>query len=172
MKRERIWHAGHMLFALARHFSWWEQRLVTEFEIDGLREDLVIVSRAGYVTVVEIKVSRADWLKDKHKSRWPSKHIARFFYAVPAPVFKQGVPDHVPAHCGLLVVRDGGSWQGYDTVSEERPAFRLKAEKLPDARLRQLHETFYFRFWRQQMELLRVRLHDRPAVRVNALEMA
>lgn len=165
MKRERTWHAGHMLFALARHFNWWEQKLVTELEIGGQREDLVVISRAGYATVIEIKVTRADWLKDANKARWsaPSKYVARFFYAVPQPVYKQGIPEHVPPIAGLLVVRDGGSWQGYDNVREERPALRLKAEKLPPQKLAAIDQAFYYRFWRQQMDLLRGRLHDAPA---------
>lgn len=165
MKRERTWHAGHMLFALARYFNWWQQKMVTEFEVDGLREDLVVVSRAGYATVVEIKVSRADWLKDRNKGRWstPAKYLSRFFYAVPQPVYKQGIPDHVPPSAGILVLRDGGSWQGYDTVAEQRAALRLKAEKLPAAKLAQINEAFYYRFWRQQMDILRGRFHDKPA---------
>lgn len=170
MKPARTWHAGHMLFALARHFSWWEQKLVTEFEIGGLREDLVLVSRAGYATVIEIKVTRADWLKDRYKQRWskPSRFISRFFYAVPQPVWKAGVPDHVPAHAGILVVRDGGTWQGYDSVAEERAAARLKAEKLPETKLRAIEASYYYRFWRQQMDVLRGRFHDKPARRALA----
>lgn len=168
MKPARIWHAGHMLFALARYFDWWQQKLITEFELGGLREDLVVVSRAGYATVVEIKVSRADWLKDANKGRWPSKHISRFFYAVPAPVWKQGVPDHVPPHAGILVVRDGGTWQGYDSVAEQRAAVRLKAEKLTEQQLARIDGAYYYRFWRQQIDVLRGRFHDRPATRAAA----
>jgi hypothetical protein len=165
VKRARTWHAGHMLFALARHFQWFAQKMITECEIGGLREDLVVVSRAGYATVIEIKVTRADWLKDQNKGRWttPSKHLSRFFYAVPQPVFKQGIPDHVPATAGILVVRDGGTWQGYDSVVEERAAARLKAEKLPETKLRAINEAFYYRFWRQQMDLLRDRFAEKPA---------
>lgn len=160
-------HAGRMLFALARYFDWWQQKMATEFEIGGLREDLVVISRAGYATVVEIKVSRGDWLKDRHKDRWssPSAHVARFYYAVPRALFEIGVPQHVPPHVGILVVNEGGSWQGYDTVSEERAALRLKSEKLPTARLQALNESFYYRFWRQHMDVLRGRFHDRPARR-------
>lgn len=153
-----------MLFALARHFQWFQQKMITEFEIGGLREDLVIVSRAGYATVVEIKVSRADWLKDRNKNRWPlPKQVSRLFYAVPASVYEKGIPPHVPLAAGILVVRDGGTWQGYDSVVEERAAARVKADKLPEKRLRQIEEAFYYRFWRLQMDQLRRRLHDEPA---------
>jgi len=156
-------HAGRMLFALARHFSWFQNKLITEFEVGGLREDLVLVSRAGYATVIEIKISRADWEKDRHKGRWPSTHISRFFYAVPRAVLTRGVPLHVPEHCGILAVRDGGHWAGYDTVTEQRAALRMRAEKLSSEQLRKIDEAFYYRFWRLHMERERVRLFDRPA---------
>lgn len=155
-------HAGRMLFALARYFDWYQQRMIPECEIGGLREDLVIVSRAGYATVVEIKVSRSDWQADRYKSRWPSTSIARFFYAVPLELYERGVPAHVPAHCGLLVLRRGDAWDGYDSISEERAARRLPARKLSDAQLRKFDEAFYYRYWRLHMECERRRLFDNP----------
>lgn len=155
-------HAGRMLFALARYFDWWQNKLITEFEIDGLREDLVIVSRAGYATVVEIKVTRADWQADRHKSRWPSERIARFFYAVPLELYQQGIPEHVPPHCGVLTIRRGGNWRHFDTVAEVRAARRLQALKLKDQQIAAIERAFYYRFWRQHMELEQRRLVDFP----------
>jgi hypothetical protein len=157
-------HAGRILFALARYFNWWQNRMITELEIEGLREDLTVISRSGYATVIEIKISRADWDRDQHKARWPSKQITRFFYAVPISVFERGIPAHVPEHCGILVVAPGGHWAGFDDVWEQRAARRLKAEKFTDAQLRKIDEAFYFRFWRQHMERERLRLFDRPAM--------
>jgi len=55
------WHQGRMLFALARYFDWSSQRMMSQFAIDGGIADLVFVSRAGYATEVEIKISLADW---------------------------------------------------------------------------------------------------------------
>jgi hypothetical protein len=155
-------HAGRVLFSLARYFDWWQNRMVTEFEIDGLREDLVIVSRSGYVTVVEIKVSRADWQADRHKNRWPSDSISRFFYAVPFDLYQAGVPAHVPQHCGILSVRQHRRG-GFDTVREERAARRHPALKLKAEKQRQLDQTFYFRFWRMHMDREQRRLIDRAA---------
>jgi hypothetical protein len=156
------WHAGRMLFALARHFDWWHNQLITEFEIDGLREDLVIVSRAGYATVIEIKVSRADWVADKRKDR-RGNQAARFFYAVPQWLLDRGVPAHVPDHAGILAVV-GSATGGFDSVVERRAARRFKARPLTDTQLHSLHRSFYFRFWRQQMDAERVRLFGRPAM--------
>lgn len=162
-RSERKWHAGRMLFALARHFDWWQNQLITEFEIDGLREDLVVVSRSKYATVIEIKISRGDWLKDRHKNR-SFRQVSRFFYAVPLPLYEQGVPSHVPDSAGIIVVRNGGLLAGYDRVREVRAARRMKAEKLTAEQLASIERAFYYRFWRQHMELERLRLIDRPAM--------
>lgn len=146
-------HAGRILFALARYFQWFQQkRMLTEFDLDGLREDLIIVSRAGYTTVVEIKVSLSDWKADRNKNRWPSEHIARFFYAVPHDLYKRhGVPDSVPGFCGLLTVK-AGCHGNYDYCSEEHAAKRLRAKPLDADQLRRIDEAFYYRFWRLQMD--------------------
>jgi hypothetical protein len=48
--------------------------------------DLIAVSRSGYATEVEVKVSKHDLLKDQHKEKWKrglDKRIKRFYYAVP-----------------------------------------------------------------------------------------
>jgi hypothetical protein len=34
------WHAGRLIHTLAKHFDWWQHRMMTEFEIDGGRADL------------------------------------------------------------------------------------------------------------------------------------
>jgi hypothetical protein len=153
-------HAGRMLFALARYFDWYATRMIPECELDGLREDLVIVSRSGYATVVEIKVSRSDWQADRYKARWPSKSIARFFYAVPLDLYESGIPAHVPGHCGLLALHT--SEHGYDSISEKHAARRLPAAKLSDAQIRRMGEAFYYRYWRLHLDCERRRLFDRP----------
>lgn len=106
------WHAGRVMFALARHLDPFACRLMTEFEIDGYRADLVMLSKAGYATEFEVKVSRKDWQapKERLKLAAPRPHVARFFYVVPAPLYEQGVPAHVPRWAGILVVHEK-SWR-------------------------------------------------------------
>jgi len=149
------WNAGRMIFALATHFPWWEHKLVTELEIDGGRADLVLVSKAGYATEIEIKVSRGDWRNDRDKLKWMAHgwtrpHVSRFFYAVPEQLANQ-IPVWVPKDAGILVVRAGS---GRDHVREQRAARRFAARKLSDAQLTQIERAFYYRFWRQHMEVL------------------
>lgn len=164
------WHAGRILFALARHFDWWSFRCATEFQIDGYQADFVTVTRAGYLTEVEIKVSRKDWRAPKEARKALAikdrPHIARFFYAVPETLFKPGqpffqqIPSFVPPWAGVLVV-SADSNGGYDIVREARAARRFAAKPITSAHERQMLDGFYYRFWRQRMETERARLFDR-----------
>jgi hypothetical protein len=156
---EKKWHAGRMIFALARHFNWWQQTMLTEFEVDGGRADLVIISRSNYLTEVEVKISLSDWNADQHKRKFCGvrPHVSRFFYAIPETL-KDKVPDWVPPEAGILVLYDMG--HGFDRVSELRAAKRLNKLKVDDKTIRKMHESCYYRFWRQNMEVMRGRLHD------------
>lgn len=161
------WHAGRMVHALARYFDWWQNRIVTEWDIDGGRADMLVLTRAGYATEVEIKLTRSDWIKDGRKVKWlgASPHVARFFYAIPETLMPRGaaladvLPPNVPEHAGVLVVRAGHGYGGYDQVREERAARRMKAQKLPDAERARIVESYYYRFWRLNMRELERRLY-------------
>jgi len=75
----------------------------------GLHEcDLLICSKAGYCTEVEIKTSKSDLIKDKEKSHGhKSKKIKYLYFAIPENLEKPDVIEHIPAHAGILVVFDG-----------------------------------------------------------------
>lgn len=152
------WNAGRMLFALARYWNWWETQMITEFEIDGGRADLVLVSKAGYATEIEIKVSRGDWRNDREKLKWMAHgwtrpHVSRFFYAVPAQLVSE-IPEWVPNDAGILAVHAGLAARGADQVREHRAARRYTDRRLTDQQLAQIERAFYYRFWRQHMEVL------------------
>lgn len=159
------WHAGRVLFALARHFNWWQQRMITEFEIDGGRADLLVVTKAGYATEIEIKISRKDWRADQTKAKFMVErpHVSRLFYAVPEPLMRgldirnaDSLPRWIRPHVGILVVRDGGL--GYDSVRELRAAHRFRCRPLTPQMQAHIDSAFYYRFWRQHMEIMRQRL--------------
>ena len=151
-------NAGHILTALARHFDWWQNTIIPEWEIDGGRADLLILSRRNYLTEIEIKVTMADWNCDRDKNKWKRErpHIARFFYAIPENL-KDRVPEWVPPSAGILSVR----WHpGYERahVSLVRNAKRQpKAQHAPDGLVAKVHESCYYRFWRREVS---VRWHE------------
>ena len=74
--------------------------------------DLLIVSKAGYVTECEIKVSRADLKKDQlkvHGHRSPC--IKYLYFAVPEKLTEAAL-ELAPARAGILAVRhdDPDDW--------------------------------------------------------------
>jgi hypothetical protein len=158
----KYWHAGRIFFALARYFDYLTNHMISQFTIDGGIADLVFISRAGYATEVEIKISMADWNADQQKDKWAAErpHIARFFYAIPETL-EDRIPQWLPAHSGILVCRRSGkSGRNFDQVSEIRAATRRPARKLPDRYRAKIHELAYYRFWRQEMQFWQRRLHS------------
>lgn len=155
------WHAGRVLLALADHLQWDQTRCLPEFEIDGGKADLVQISRAGYLTEFEIKVTLADWNADRTKAKFAGHrpHVARFFYVIPDNLVDR-IPDWVPASAGILVVSpNDGSWR--DRVREHRPARRAKGcLTVPPDTAQRLLEACYFRFWRHHTGVQHKRRKD------------
>lgn len=133
---------------------------------DWWENDLCAVTRAGYWTEFEVKLTRQDFLKDKGKDRskwegkWPDmvkkvemKHDllattetgpARFYYAV-----REGIATEadMPAWAGLLVFywqkfehSDGGQWH----VREVRKAPRRHSRKDPQI-VTEIYRAAWFR---------------------------
>lgn len=92
---------------------------------NGRRADMVALDGNGVLTIVEIKVSRADLLGDR---KWPEylDFCDRFFWAVPAGFAIELLEhdDFQPGLCGLIVA------DRYDAAIVREPTLR----KLPPAR--------------------------------------
>lgn len=65
--------------------------------------DVLSVTKSGYATEVEIKVSRSDLMRDKHKEhRHESNLIKYFYFCVPEHLQKIALKE-IPERCGLIV---------------------------------------------------------------------
>jgi hypothetical protein len=100
------------------------------------RADLVVLDAKGQITIVEIKVSRADLLGD---GKWPEylPHCDRYFWAVPNG-FDQGLldrPELQPEVTGLLVADRYDAAIVRDAPVMSLAAARRKAEILNLSRL-------------------------------------
>src|SRR4051812_17937158 len=92
---------------------------------NGRRADMMAIDSAGMITIVEIKVSRADLLGD---GKWPDylEYCDHFYWAVPArfdlsPFDQSGF---APDCCGLIVA------DRYDAaVVREAPLRKLAAAR-------------------------------------------
>lgn len=170
------WHAGRILIAVTGYFDWWAHPMMTEFDIDGSKADLVFVSKAMYATEVEIKVSLADWNVDQKKPHWKMdrKYISRFFYAIPETL-ENKIPDWIPDWVGIIVVFDRGltKWNTlpeYDGIRVVREAKRRRCEKVPIEMVNRMYQSCYYRFWRLQNTLLRTRVNGERLKRKEAQE--
>lgn len=67
--------------------------------------DLFIISSSGYVTEVEIKVSKHDLLNDvKKKHKHESKLIKKLFFAIPENL--EPYIDSIPERAGIIIVAE------------------------------------------------------------------
>ena len=153
-----------------RQWSFGKQIIVPNVNSFRWEMDLAILHPSGYLDEVEIKVSRADFLRDfktkahKHecllrgvpKLGWGKEiegylydwdqitpHIVRrFWFAMPVELAEKCEPD-VPAHCGLIAVTPRGT-----SIQIIRKAENLKhGAKLTDAQTKKLLRCAYFKYW-------------------------
>lgn len=67
--------------------------------------DLFVVSKSGYVTEVEIKISKGDLLNDlKKKHGHKNKMIKKLYFAIPEKLMPY--IDSIPDHAGIIVVAE------------------------------------------------------------------
>jgi len=100
--------------------------------------DLIVCTKTGYLTEVEVKVSMADWKVDMLKFKWRSASsktsmIKRFYYAAPIKLAQRYTELQLPEGAGVIGIDD----QGFVTVlkeAENRKGFRkltlLESHKL------------------------------------------
>lgn len=74
----------------------------------GLHEcDLLVISKAGYASEIEIKVSKSDLVRDKEKRhQHASERIKALWFAIPYTLLPH--VEHVPSNAGILVIREDG----------------------------------------------------------------
>lgn len=132
--------------------------------------DVWAVTKAGYVSEYEIKLSVGDFKKDAKKSRsgryymdieagkyvrgpnqTKSELLAsrdpkcpnRFFYIVPRDLVK---PEDVPEYAGLVYAWERPHWSK-PILSVVKAAPRLHKAKVVDKLMDRVREVFYWRFW-------------------------
>lgn len=110
----------------------------------GWESDLLFLSKSGFWTELEIKVSRADFradLKNKQEKHGVLADASvrmkpnQFFYAVPDGMIQ---PDEIPEYAGLVVV--GGRYINYHMA---KPAPWLHRHKIGPDEL-ELADKFYY----------------------------
>ena len=116
-----------------------------EVDLKWNREDMVFVSSANYVTIVEIKTSLSDWKADFKKDKWKSgfsEYIKNFYFAVPAHL-AENPPKEIPDCAGIIsiVTYPNGDWPKIIKTCKAQK----KAKKLHDNIIRRWYRNYYFR---------------------------
>jgi len=127
--------------------------------------DLLVVSKAGYLTEIEIKVTRADLRADAKK--WhghESRKIKRLFFALPD--YLEHCLDMVPERAGIILVRPNTdlseAWVSPPRCREIRPAKRNPAaSKISDADRYKIARLGALRIWGLKRAVLKAADHGR-----------
>ncbi len=100
---------------LASYFDYRQNLIVPRvhwgFGADMHECDLLIMSKAGYLTEVEIKISRADLRADAKKVHGHRNARIKYLYFA-IPDYLQHCQEFVPERAGVILVRpgDGSTW--------------------------------------------------------------
>jgi len=148
--------------ALSTYFNYRQNLIVPNVSWGmSLHEcDLLIVSKAGYLTEVEIKVTRADLRADAKK--WHghnSDAIKRLFFALPDYLESIDCIDMVPERAGIIIIKPKDNVPGEYPYSprcrEIRPAQRNKvAGKITDTDRYKVARLGALRIWRLKKKLI------------------
>jgi hypothetical protein len=114
---------------------------INSWAIEGLFHecDMLVVSKAGFLTEIEIKVSKADLIKDKLKQHGHrSSRIKRFYFAVPEKLVDFAL-EEIPERAGLYAARyvegnlDGYPAGRYPKIRLVKQCQYLKTRPVSDA---------------------------------------
>ena len=118
--------------------------------------DLLMLSASGYVTEIEIKVSRSDLLADKKKRKhrlWESgyssgKRIIKYFYFAIPDQLESSISD-VPERAGVIIVDGHGR-----CTTVRKPIMNRDARKATDAQRIHLGHLAAMRIWNLKNKLV------------------
>jgi hypothetical protein len=138
--------------------------------LGGGEMDLAVLTKAGYLTEVEIKLTPRDWRDDQYKEKWLPKYAAArqvvkyFCYAVPVELMN-AMPEEINPNAGIIAlfweysIRGRGDpqrWKVWGQWARQPTPFKGATKVTPDVR-QQLMLSLYHRYWRQ---LGRLTVHD------------
>jgi hypothetical protein len=134
-------------YYIARQFDW-RQNIIVPNVSWGLcihECDLLIISKCGYCTEVEIKISKGDLKKDASKIHGHGIHgkrIKHLYFAIPESMAGLDCINMIPAHAGIFVVSDGGF-----TQKIRSPKSNKNAEPLSDTEIKKVLHLGCMRIW-------------------------
>ncbi len=124
----------------------------------GVHEcDLLIMSKSGYCTEVEIKVSKADLIKDASKEHGhKSDKIQALFFAVPIEL-KDIALQYIPTQAGLFTIeyRPNNKVKKYIVSCVKPTTVNKQARKLTEQEILQFYRLGCMRIWGLKKKLVK-----------------
>jgi len=139
-----------MEVALATHFGIRRNLIVPNISWGMFNHecDLTVVTASGYATEIEIKVSKADLIKDKEKGHGHySNLIKKLYFAIPEKL-KPHI-EHVPERAGVLIVgkHKETHWKKYWVKELRKPVVNKTAVPLTESKQFQVARLGQMRVW-------------------------
>lgn len=131
--------AAEIEIALARYFNYRRNIIVPNISWGfnfNHESDLLVITGAGYVTEIEIKVNKYDLIKDKIKPKWQLTNwrnkIKKFYFAIPYNLLHLLCGEsqnklypkiiHIPDFAGILYLKRNEYNHTYLEISKYREA--------------------------------------------------
>lgn len=120
--------------------------------------DLLVCSKAGYLTEIEIKVDRQDWRNDKKKDKFKLNYsgapahgwgfIKQFYYAVPLPLAEAWKEMEIPDYAGVYGILEPIPGRKFGTpILLKEALVRPNHRKLNDKQLLEFARLAANRIW-------------------------
>jgi hypothetical protein len=146
------WNSALIKKALARSIPWWQSYVIPNVKLTGRIDeiDLAILTKKNCLWEIEIKISFRDWERDNQKQKWLMDypiHLkpARFYYAVPIELVKDGIPSFVPKDFGIIGLKYRENYEPH--IVPVRVSKKLHNEKVKlDTKL-ELLDKLGRRYW-------------------------
>jgi hypothetical protein len=122
--------------------------------------DLIRISRAGYCTEIEIKISKSDLIADKNK-KWGHHHekISQLYFAIPK--YLHDYIEYIPERAGIIIVDHERKVKLRRTVSHKckilRPPKKNNNYQFTEREVKKCLELMAMRIWGLKSKLNRLK---------------
>lgn len=130
--------------------------------------DLLVMTPAGYVSEVEIKISIADLKRDRAKAKWRNwdeyhDRLKARWFAMPESVWQhKDAAACIPEGAGVIVCKKPTAWNFGTTIVRE-PSPNNRAKALTEAERFQLARLGTMRHWSRLSRVSRKTARENPA---------
>lgn len=135
---------------LADHFNYRQNIIVPNISWGmNMHEcDLLIITKAGYATEIEIKISKSDLIKDKKKEHGHQSILIKYLYfAIPEKLDKEEIKAEIPARAGIIIINKQGKLR-----IDRKPLKNNGCVKLTDSQILNIARLGAMRIWNLKHE--------------------